>query len=95
LRLRSYVCYNISVMINIDLTKCRRCGTCVDVCPQATIIARGDGFPVQIHEDACMECGACQRNCAAGAVAVAAGVWCFAALMNEALFGRKASSSCG
>lgn len=68
----------------------------MDVCPQMTIIARGDGYPVQIHEEACMECGACQRNCAQGAIAVAAGVGCFAALMNEALFGRRAAaSSCG
>ena len=89
----SSVCYNIYDMISIDLTKCRRCGTCVEVCPQQTIITRGDGFPVQVYEDRCMECGACATNCARGAIAVNAGVGCFSAFLNEALFGKKAE--CG
>jgi len=40
-----------------------------------------------------MECGPCAKNCPAGAIRVAAGVGCFAALVNEPLFGKKAG--CG
>ena len=92
--LRSYYCrcYNNAV-ISYDRDKCTRCGTCADVCPQLTIIIRADGLPVQIDPERCMECGACARNCPAGAAKVAAGVGCFSALVNQALFGKKAT--CG
>jgi len=34
--------------------------------------------------DACMECGACQQNCEAGAIAVDAGVGCaYAVIMSR------------
>ena len=66
----------------------------MDVCPQLTLSVRGDGYPVQRYADACMECGACAANCPAGAVAVTAGVGCFAALLRETFLGAKAGS-CG
>jgi ferredoxin len=43
--------------------------------------------------DACMECGACARNCPAEALSVRSGVGCAAAVINAAL-GRKSSACC-
>jgi NAD-dependent dihydropyrimidine dehydrogenase PreA subunit len=40
--------------------------------------------------DACMECGACSRNCPVDAISVASGVGCAAAVINSML-GRKSS----
>jgi len=56
-----------------------------------------DGWPngrVRIKDrDACMECGACARNCPSEALKVRSGVGCAAALINAAL-GRNSSSCC-
>ena len=68
------------VTLSVDPQACRGCGQCVDVCPHRVLslldkrIAIGD-------RDACMECGACARNCAFGAISVRAGVGCAAALL--------------
>jgi hypothetical protein len=43
-----------------------------------------------------MECGACQVNCAAGAIAVESGVGCAGAMIQAALTGKKeATCGCG
>jgi hypothetical protein len=42
-----------------------------------------------------MECGACARNCASGAIAVKAGVGCAAAIIGGMLRGTEASCGCG
>jgi len=68
------------VTLAVDNQACRGCGQCIEVCPHRVLrledkrIAIGD-------RDACMECGACQRNCAFGAISVRAGVGCAAALL--------------
>jgi ferredoxin len=68
------------VTLSVDPRACKGCGLCVDVCPHQVLhlsdhrIAIGD-------RDACMECGACARNCAFGAISVRAGVGCAAALL--------------
>ncbi len=46
-----------------------------------------------LEHDACMECGACMRNCPQGAIEVQAGVGCAQAVINTAL-GRNAASCC-
>ncbi len=43
--------------------------------------------------DACIECGACQQNCPAGALSVRAGVGCAHAVINAAL-GRTSADCC-
>ncbi len=82
---------NVSTLrFNPDL--CVGCGTCLEVCPRE-VFARDNGKVKIIDFDACMECGACSRNCAVQAIYVKPGVGCAAAIINSAL-GRKGSSCC-
>jgi NAD-dependent dihydropyrimidine dehydrogenase PreA subunit len=60
----------------------------------AEIVAAGDGVAQLVRPEACMECGACQRNCPSGAIHVQSGVGCAAALMRVALTG-KGEETCG
>jgi len=80
------------VTLGLNPEKCTGCGTCLEVCPHAVLVK--DNGKVRIEDrDACMECGACARNCPADAVSVKAGVGCAAAVINAAL-GRDGSSCC-
>lgn len=65
---------------------------CTVVCPQS-VMALSDGKAYLQDRDACMECGACAKNCPAGAIHVVAGVGCAAAVINTVL-GRKKDSCC-
>ncbi len=78
--------------LRLDSEKCLGCGICLDVCPRA-VFARDNGKVAIANHDACIECGACQQNCAAGALSVRAGVGCAHAIINAAL-GIKSSSCC-
>jgi len=90
--------------LRLDEDRCTGCGLCVEVCPHAVFriedrgaenrrasarVARIEGF------DRCMECGACARNCAFGALSVNAGVGCAAAVIHGALHGTGPSCGCG
>jgi ferredoxin len=80
------------VTLALDPARCNGCGNCLEVCPHAVFAA--DGRKVAIVErDACMECGACARNCPRGAIKVRASVGCAVAVINSAL-GRTSSSCC-
>jgi len=52
-----------------------------------------NGYAWIENRDACMECGACARNCPTEALTVKAGVGCAAAVIKGAL-GRESSSCC-
>ena len=81
--------------LQFDSELCTGCGICVDVCPHA-VFAQNRRVVHVIQPDACMECGACQVNCAFGAVKVDSGVGCAAAMMQAALKGKpQAEASCG
>ncbi len=81
--------------LQFDSELCTGCGICVDVCPHAVFSQNGRAIKV-VRPDACMECGACQVNCAWGAVKVDSGVGCAAAMIQAALKGRPmAEASCG
>lgn len=68
----------------LDPSRCNGCRMCTTVCPHA--VFRVDGAMASIaNKDACMECGACARNCEAGAITVDAGVGCAAAFISSAL----------
>ncbi|MBW6484784.1 MAG: 4Fe-4S binding protein [Syntrophobacterales bacterium] len=80
------------VTLKLDQGKCTGCGTCLEVCPHAVFAMNGRHVEIR-NRDACMECGACSRNCPAEAIFVQAGVGCAAAVINDML-GRTGSACC-
>jgi NAD-dependent dihydropyrimidine dehydrogenase PreA subunit len=78
--------------LKLDQTKCNGCRMCINVCPHA-VFALENKHAVIANHDACMECGACARNCETGAISVKAGVGCAAAVINSKL-GRKGAECC-
>ncbi len=79
--------------LEYDPELCIGCAMCTIVCPHA-VFAMNDGMAQLVRAQACMECGACQRNCPTGAITVDSGVGCAAAMIRAALTGRK-EASCG
>jgi NAD-dependent dihydropyrimidine dehydrogenase PreA subunit len=66
--------------LEFDGEACTGCGMCVEVCPHAVFRLKGDRAMLQ-DRDACIECGACQANCEAGALQVELGVGCARAIL--------------
>jgi NAD-dependent dihydropyrimidine dehydrogenase PreA subunit len=79
--------------LKLDPSKCTGCGMCVEVCPHAVFAVKNRKARI-VDMDACMECGACARNCAAGALTVKAGVGCAAAVIGGALRGGEPTCGC-
>ena len=77
--------------IKLDINECNGCRMCETVCPHAVISV--DKTAVIKYIDRCMECGACQQNCEAGAISVNAGVGCAAAVITGIL--NKTAPDCG
>ena len=87
--------------------KCIGCRMCTNVCPHAVFAMEERKAPgllaskavaMLADKEACMECGACQRNCPAGAIRVQSGVGCAAAMIRAALTGGPETcgdSGCG
>ncbi len=50
------------VTLKLEEEKCVGCGMCLLVCPQA-VLSLTNGKIEIANRDACMECGACARNC--------------------------------
>lgn len=80
------------VTLELDEEKCSGCGMCLIVCPHAVLGMNEKHVQIE-NRDACMECGACARNCPADALSVQVGVGCAAAVINAAL-GREGSCCC-
>ncbi len=78
----------------LDTNKCTGCGLCVAVCPHAVFRIERRKAVIQ-DRDACMECGACAKNCAFGALSVRAGVGCAAAVIAGKLRGTEPTCGCG
>lgn len=76
--------------VKIDAAKCTGCGFCLNVCPRDVIDIK-DGKAFVAVKDACLECGACAKNCRFGAVTVQTGVGCATAI----LLGGGECSDCG
>lgn len=68
------------VTLQFNSDRCTGCGRCLEVCPHR-VFQRQDGKVMLADRDACMECGACARNCAFGAISVEQGVGCAAAVI--------------
>ncbi|HBL24929.1 MAG TPA: ferredoxin [Deltaproteobacteria bacterium] len=80
------------VTLQLDENRCTGCGMCIEVCPHEVLEFHGKR--VQIRDrDACIECGACARNCSFSAITVNAGVGCASAIIRGAL--RNGEPTCG
>jgi ferredoxin len=66
---------------------------CATVCPHGVFSIEARMARI-IDRDACMECGACARNCPAEAITVEAGVGCVVAIIKGALAGAKPNCEC-
>lgn len=75
-------------MIAIDSNKCTGCAVCTWVCPHG-VINMNTKIAVLAHEERCIECGACQLNCADDAITVTKGTGCLVAVMKEDILGIK------
>lgn len=80
------------VTLGLDTGTCTGCGMCVQVCPRR-VLEMHEGRARIADRHACIECGACERNCAPGAVSVEAGVGCAAAIISGWIHGTE--PSCG
>ena len=78
--------------LKLDTGKCTGCRMCEKVCPHAVLHVE-NGKAAIIHKDACMECGACQKNCKDEAIFVQAGVGCANAVINAAI-GKNGACNC-
>jgi NAD-dependent dihydropyrimidine dehydrogenase PreA subunit len=67
---------------------CNGCAKCVEVCPHAVFEMDGRKA-VLAHPTACMECGACQKNCITNAITVESGVGCANAMIRAALLRQE------
>lgn len=80
--------------LKLDSGNCTGCGKCLEVCPHRVFVP--DGKKVRIAQlNSCMECGACQMNCAFAAISVDAGVGCAEAIIYGALTGNEPTCGCG
>ena len=74
----------------VDCTSCRMCEA---VCPHGVFIIE-NGKARLADRDACMECGACARNCPADALTVDSGVGCAWGIIMGALRGTEPTCGC-
>ena len=78
--------------LEYDQRRCIGCGLCVDVCPHGVFAMEGRKARI-VRLSACLECGACQMNCPAEAIAVDSGVGCATAFIYGILTGQE--PTCG
>jgi len=79
--------YEVNTLV-YDPELCNGCAMCLAVCPHAVFEMDGRRA-VLVHLSACMECGACQKNCIVNAITVESGVGCASAMIHAALTGKK------
>jgi len=81
------------VTLTLDEAKCCGCTMCVSVCPHGVFRVENRKARI-VDRDACMECGACARNCPNEALAVASGTGCARAVLIGALRGTEPTCDC-
>lgn len=79
--------------LNLDVEKCIGCKMCITVCPHEVFRIENKKAKI-ISKDLCMECGACQKNCPAGAITVKSGVGCAAGVIAGVLNKKNAECCC-
>jgi len=76
------------VTLKLDRTTCNGCAMCTIVCPHRVFVLEQKKAAIT-NLDKCMECGACARNCASGAITVASGVGCASAILTGMIKGTE------
>jgi len=79
--------------LKLTFSRCTGCARCVEVCPHAVFAIRDKKAEIA-DLDACMECGACAKNCAFGALYVNAGVGCASAIIGGMITGGEPACGC-
>jgi ferredoxin len=79
--------------LKLDVDKCTGCNRCIEVCPRNVLVMNERKAKI-LDRDLCIECGACQRNCAFGALTVNSGVGCAQALFTAMLTGGEPVCGC-
>jgi len=69
-------------MIAVDQTRCTGCKTCAHVCPHGVLEIQSKKAML-VHEERCIECGACQLNCEDEAIEVTKGTGCLFIIVKE------------
>ncbi len=80
------------VTLAFDAARCNGCAICVAVCPRA-VFRMESKRAFLADRGACMECGACAKNCSQGAIRVRAGVGCAAGVLAGLAAGTE--PTCG
>ncbi len=79
--------------LELHAEKCNGCKVCTLVCPHG-VFEVTDRVARIVDLDACMECGACAKNCAQDAITLKPGVGCAAAIINSWISGGEPSCGC-
>jgi NAD-dependent dihydropyrimidine dehydrogenase PreA subunit len=78
----------LETTLKFNAELCTGCGMCRSVCPHGVFV-QADDIAQLVRPLACMECGACARNCPVDAITVEAGTGCAVAQFVAALKGSK------
>ncbi len=81
------------VTLQLNQQRCIGCEMCVNVCPHAVFQMEGKKARI-VNHDACMECGACAKNCPTMAISVHAGIGCVSAIIKAAIRGTEPVCEC-
>mgnify|MGYP001576509513 CR=1 FL=1 len=79
--------------LQLDRSICNGCRMCLTVCPHNVFMLENKRAVIA-DLDACMECGACQKNCPEEAIAVQAGVGCAYALIKSRIYKTEVRCGC-
>ena len=81
------------ITLEYDPERCTGCRRCTEVCPHG-VFAMEEGRAALVDRGRCMECGACELNCAWGAITVQSGVGCVSALLTASIRDRLGIAGC-
>jgi NAD-dependent dihydropyrimidine dehydrogenase PreA subunit len=81
------------VTLELDQEKCNGCKMCIFVCPHEVFMVT-NRKAVIVNRDLCIECGACEKNCAEGAIKVRAGVGSAAGILAGILNNTEPTCDC-
>jgi ferredoxin len=83
---------NVTTLL-LDSEKCTGCKMCINVCPHDVFVVHDKKAELK-DRDACMECGACAKNCAFGAITVKSGVGCASGILSGFIRGTEPTCGC-